>query len=457
MRATRSTNVKLAAVVAACVCPAVAHAQVAPPAPERLAIGDFRLVPVVEVRMRGEYRRDLDTDDKALLTERVRLGLEIERGPIAGRVVLQDVRLWDLGIAQPAIGQPSPFALPGAFEAWGEAHTSGAHPSFVRIGRQPVTWGEGRLLSVADWSPTGRSLDAVRGRLVAGSWALELLAAALSDAVAPAATNVGLVGPSYGELFGARVVWSLDPLLAFEAYGLARLAQQNPVVSLEDTVRGQTYTGAVRAYGDASAWSWGVEGAYQGGHADSLSQGRSAWAAAAHVGTTFEHAILTPNITVGASYASGDDGKGDTYKAFDPLLPDVHVWHGAMDLFAWSNEAEASARLSVVPYTDMTATAAYRYATLAQAGGAWRTAYLETVGAAPGNTDASLAHEIDASVRWSPWVPVELIGGYSVALLEGGAKAVLAAREIGSVQAGGTIAQPSVLHFAYLQAALTVP
>jgi hypothetical protein len=442
--------------VVACVWPAVASAQVAPAAADRIAVGDWKLAPLLEVRVRGEYRRDLDAQHKGVLTERARLGLGVERGSIEGRVVLQDVRLWDLGLVQPAVGQPAPFASTGAYEAWGEAHTSGAHPSFVRVGRQPVTWGEGRLLGIADWSPTGRSLDAVRGRLVTSDWAFELLAAALSD-VTTAAGGTSLVVPSYGELFGARVGWSFDPLLAFEAYGLARLAQQNPVVSLEDTVRGQTYTGAVRAYGTSRAWSWGIEGAYQGGHVDLLSEDRSAWAAAAHVGTTFEHAALLPTVFVAASYASGDDGNTGTYHAFDPLLPDVHKWHGAMDLFAWSNEAEASARFAIAPWTDAAAAVEYRYALLAQAAGAWRAAYLETVGVAPSNADPALGHEIDASLRWSPWVAVELLGGYSIAVLEGGAKAILVAPKVGSVPTSGTIVQPGLAHFAYVQAVLDVP
>ncbi|MGH7295976.1 MAG: alginate export family protein, partial [Polyangiaceae bacterium] len=145
--------------------PRVALAQVAPPAPETLSVGDWKLAPVVEVRMRGEYRKDLDGKDRGLLTERVRLGVEVSRGAVEGRVVLQDARVWDIGTAGDVLPGPAPLALTGVYEAWGEAHTSGAQPSFVRIGRQAITWGEGRLLGASDWSPAGRSLDAVRGRL----------------------------------------------------------------------------------------------------------------------------------------------------------------------------------------------------------------------------------------------------------------------------------------------------
>jgi Alginate export len=452
-RVLASARVRHAAAVAAALVTvassAAAQAQVSPPAPDRLAIGDWQLAPVVEARVRGEYRHDLDGQDRGILTERVRLGADVERGPLEARVVLQDARLWDLGGASDFIGQPGQFALTGAYEAWAEGHTSGVRPSFLRVGRQPITWGEGRLLGVADWSPTGRTLDAVRGRLVAGDWAFELLAAVLSDAIPPPGA---LVGSAYGELFGARAEWAIDPLFAVDVYALARLAQDTSATSVDDTVRGQTYTGAVRLHGGASAWTWGAEGAYQLGYVDSLQEHRAAWASAGHVGYAFEHTLLRPTVRVGVSYATGDHG-GSTYRGFDPLLPDVHTWHGAMDLFSWSNEEEASLRVTAAPWTDGIVAVEYRYAQLAQTEGAWHSASLDTIASPlPSNTASSLGHEIDASVRWSPWAPVELSAGYSVAALGDGAKALLAAQLQGS-----SLSPPSLAHFAYAQASVQVP
>jgi hypothetical protein len=421
---------------------------VAPAAPEAVPVGDWSVAPVAELRVRGEVRHDLDSGDRAVLLERTRLGADVERGPLEAQVVLQDARLWDLGGGSDMIGQPGQLALTGAYEAWVEAHTSGARPSFVRVGRQPVSWGEGRLLGVADWSPTGRALDAVRGRLVAGDWAFEVLGVSLSDAVPPPGV---LIGEAYGQLVGARVEWELDPLFAVEAYGLARFAESNPntipSTSLESSVRGQTYTPALRLHGDAHAWRWGVEGAYQLGRAEDLGANRSAWAAAAHVAYRFEHVRWLPTIGLGAAYASGDDGS-TPYRAFDPLLPDVHTWHGAMDVFSWSNEEEASARVSVVPWTDGGASVEYRYARLAQPGGAWRSAYLVTLSGAPANTQADLGHEIDAALSWSPWEPLTLLAGYSALILGDGARNLLAAVPSGS---------PSVSSYGYLQATLRVP
>jgi hypothetical protein len=440
---------------------AAAHAQVSPPAPEAIAVGDYLIVPVVETRVRGEYWHDLDGQDQGVLLERTRLGADVQRGPVEGRVVFQDARLWDLGqdsevVSAAVLGQPPQLAATTAYEAWVEAHTAGARPSYVRVGRQPVEWGEGRLLGVADWSPTGRSLDAVRGRLVVGDAAFELLAASLSDSL-----TTSLLSPAYGQLLGARAEWALDPLFAVEVYGLIRLAQFNPIVSLENSVKGQTYTPALRLHGVGQGWTWGVEGAYQLGHADDLGASgmdRGAWAATGHLAYAFEHVQLNPAVRVEVAYASGDDG-GSTYRAFDPLLPDVHTsFTGAMDLFAWSNEEEADARVTIEPWSDAVASLAYRYTQLAEPGGSWRSAYLETIAPAfPTNTARSLGHEGDLALVWSPWVPVDLTLGYSALVLGDGAKRLLAAHGEGTVNSNGTVSEPNVAQFAYAQVSLRVP
>jgi Alginate export len=435
----------LVAGVAAWAWSARASAQVPPPAPETIAVGDWELAPVAEVRVRGEYTHGLDDEDWVFLTERARLGLDVQRGPVEARVVLQDAHSWDVGALGGPFWSPPRVGITGAYEAWGEARTASARPLSLRIGRQPVSWGEGRLLGIADWSPAGRSLDAVRAQAPVGDGAFELLAASLSDP-----TTAPLV--AYGELFGARAQWAIHPLFAAEAYVLARLAQAEPPAPASNSVRGQTYTGALRLHGDSHAWTWGVEAAYQLGHVEDSHQARQAWAAAGHLAHTFERVMLLPSLGVGASYATGDDG-GSTYRAFDPILPDVHAWHGAMDLFSWSNEKEANARVAIAPWTDATAAVEYRYASLVRTGGAWTTAYgipLGPAGAPSGNTSADLGHEIDGVLTWSPWSSIELTAGYSALVLGEGARAILRASEPGA-------APPHVSHFAYAQLTLRVP
>jgi hypothetical protein len=122
-----------------------------------------------------------------------------------------------------------------------------------------------------------------------------------------------------------------------------------------------------------------------------------------------------------------------------------------MDLFAWSNEAEVTARATIVPAYGTTLLLEYRYARLAQPGAPWRTAYLTTIGSASGNSNPDLGHELDAAFAWSPWAPVDLEVGYSVLILGGGARAILEANALADVHSTGLNAA-TVSHFAYAQA-----
>ncbi len=448
-----------------------------PPAPETIAVGDWQLTPLLQVRTRGEYRHapvDLGGDgtpavsDALVALERSRLGLGAERGAVRAQVTLQSAAAW--GAIPPtatlAGGQPGP-AL-GAYETYVEAHTSAARPSFVRLGRQAITWGEGRLLGAADWSPTGRSLDALRGVLAVGPFDFELLGALLA-ARAPLGTSFAdTAGPASGgeELTGGRALWAIGPWLKLELYALGRITQSG-ATSLGASrftfarASGETYVGSLRAFGEWRGWQYGAEGAYEFGRASSLGATRSAFAEAAHVARTFDTLALSPTLRIGGAYASGDDG-GGTYKQFDPLLPDVHTWHGAMDIFAWSNLVEGNARLSVVPWTDTTLWLEYRYARLAQPSGDWLNAYLGVVGRAPNSGQADLGHELDLAFEWRPWPVVGLVAGYSVLLLGDGARTIMAAEQRGTQEPGAvpnsfTYAPEATSHLAYLQATVTMP
>jgi hypothetical protein len=419
----------------------VSGAQVSPAAPTALAVGDWKLTPVFDVRSRVEARHDLDEEDRAMLFERVRLGVDAQDDGVESRIVLQDARALAFDTGSFVAG-PSSTASTGVYEAWVQATARSGAPSFVRLGRQAVTWGEGRLLGVSDASPAGRALYALRARWSLGDGAVELLVAALEEPPSSAA----FAPDFYGELVGVRGEWSLDPLLALEVYGLGRLAQVNPTdatTSLGSSVKGETYTGSLRLHGDGRSWAWSAEGAYQLGYASAYAASRAAWAAAGHVEHVFELAIWRPTVRLGVSYASGDTGGGQ-YRAFDPILPDVQVWHGAMDLFTWSNEEEVNASVSIAPWVDGVVAVEYRYARLAVQGGLWRSDYQVALGAAPGDTDAALGHEIDAKLAWTPWAPVDLEAGYSAFIVGEAARSILTASHAGSV--------PDVSHMGYAEA-----
>ena len=456
-----------------------AAAQQPPAAPTTIALGDWTLTPTIELRVRGEYRRDAPdlgglnltgnpsprVRDQWDVMERSRLGVGAERGALRAQLTLQDAR---------ALGSPS-TAFAGArgiaelqpYEAFGEVRSSGTRPNYIRLGRQAVVWGEGRLIGNADFSPSGRWLDAVRAHAAFGNFDFEALAAIL-EVPRPLGAGFGDRSGSNTsgvQLYGLTAKWTAHPLFRVEVFGIARVSRS----SGEDLdgsrfqlsrASGERYTGSLRVSGDASGWQYGAEGAYQLGSADAIaftSADIAAWGAAGHVQKTIDQLLLTPTIRANASYASGDNGKGK-YKQFDPLLADPQRFHGAMDLFAWSNQLDVGGKVTVVPWTDTTLGFEYRYAELAKAQGDWIDSYFTSVGrqAATGKKKA-LGHELDVGFGWRPWSPLELRAGWSGLLLGEGAKAIMVTQGRGDRLSNGAVSPASIAQYAYVQATMTIP
>ena len=462
-----------------------ARAQSPAAAPTSVAVGDWLLSPALELRTRGEYWRDSPdlagagttsgpAQNAYTIFERTRLGVGAEYGALRGdpgflraQLTLQDARAWGAppptgiilgGGAQGSSASPS---FTGLYEGWAEVRTSSARPAFLRIGRQAVTWGDGRLLSNADWSPVARTLDAVRGHASAGMFDFELLAAILEPPVPLGVAFGQTTGPasSGSELYGAQVAASVAPLLKLELSLLARV-RRSPQLTNGD---GETYVSSLRvAGGPGGGWRYAVEGAFELERPITSSTATPAWAGAGYIEKTLETVTLAPALRLEADAASGNDVNG-SHAQFDPLLPDVHELHGAMGLFAWSNTMQGSARVSVVPWTEGRLAVEYRYVRFAEHG-QWLDSYLNRVADAFGNEEG---HEIDAWASWRPWPVLELVGGYSALLMSNAMRDLPnPGFPVGGVPGpgGGVSGSPprppytaSSAHFAYLQATLRIP
>lgn len=486
----------------AAVLPRAAAAQSPPEASRTFDVGDFKLSPVLQVRTRGEYRGwpvDMGGRELAAGTQpapldpfiehavafftRARLGLGAERGPIKAQVTIQDARAW--GSSQPTAAldpQGTSFGATGAYETYVEVHTTGPNrPSFLRVGRQSVVLGDGRLVGAADASPTARVLDGARARWAVGSFDLEALAAFLDT---PRPLGVGFGDARGGtatwgaQLYGVQIGWSIDPLLKLELLGLARVVSRGALPGDGSSFgaarsEGETYTAALRASGDSKGWVWGLTGALQAGttnlakspsDATLRTKDRFAWAAAGNVARTFDGIVGSPTLQFGMSAASGDDGVG-VYKQFDPMLPDVHVHHGALNVLSLSNLLDVGGKLTLVPFKEAKLGVEYRYASLLNGRGEWLNGYLLAVGR-PTSVAANaqdnpgmreLGHELDLSFTWRPHPALDLSAGYGAFFMLDAAKQTLAAQRRGSVQPNGSISPSNLTHMAWLAATVTVP
>jgi hypothetical protein len=476
-----------------------AEAQVAPQSPEALTVSDVKLTPALEIRTRGEYRRDspeLGGIDGGLgaggretprvrdawgIFERTRLGVTAEREVLVAKITLQDARAWGVPfpsgtLVPPSSSQAGSF---GAHEAYIEVRSSSAKPSFLRLGRQTIVWGDGALIGAADWSPRGRSFDALRGRTQFGVFGADAFAALLepSAPLGPSSNETAGLTHSGVSLFGLKLDAAVAPIFKLEVYGLAKIARSDG--SELDGSRfqaarasGELYAAGLRAFGESSGWSYSAEGTYEVGTAAALAAqdvAINAYAAHGRLKKKLDDVPWTPTLGLGFAYASGDDGSG-TYKQFDPLFADPHQY-GVADVFALSNHIEGSAVVSVVPMTDVTLSAEYRYARLEAQSGEWLNGYLSPIGTlagpsgtvligGPGSTigstaaaDKELGHEMSLVMHTRPWRGLDLAAGYDFFLYGDGARTVMSAYHRGFANGNG-YAPSSFGQFAYLSATL---
>ena len=341
---------------------------------------------------------------------------------------------------------PGTTAVHSAFV---ELHTYELTPSFVRLGRQEVTLGEGRLVGVSDWSLTPRSLDAVRARGSRAKFEVEALAAILSapGALAPEYTSFdkgqNARGGTGAELYALTLGGHFDPLLQGEVTGLARIAR----TPLPDEIYPQRHPRLGRAPARRMGGiSYSAEGVYElgrvgipGGH-----RPLSAWGATARVDWQTSW-VLRPKWALSGSYASGGDGPAnEELHRFDPLLPDSRSGLGQMGLYAWSNIIEGAFTVRSAPTDDLMITLGYRHVRLADSRGAWFSASLFPIGQNSANGAAFLGHELDTAITYSPLDVLSISGGYGAFVTGRGARAIL---ESGA----------RVLSAAFLQVRLAVP
>lgn len=441
-----------------------------------LAVGAWVFEPSIDVRIRAEYRRvPVDTGglvyastailadadgsatptiaatlpgvrDQAFVAGRTRLGLRVARGPVTAQVTLEDARVWGIEDLPPS-GPRAP-ALPrlAPLDAFIELGQARRRPTFFRVGRQRVTWGDGRLLSENDWGQVGRALDGARFYTQAGDIDIDLLAAMLAPpgGLPPAVTGARgstSAGPG-SQLYGARAAWRLAPLFNIEPTALLRAVREPVPASLTP---GDTALGSLRLFGAKRGFVYSAEGAYELGRVASVGDARplSAFALAARAQLETK---LPWHMTFGAhaSYASGDSdpSSSGTVTRFDPILPDERQNHGPLGLVAWSNSVDAGGEIALRPGDRTTVTLGYRWLGLAQPTDRWTTAALVPVGAAPANGSTSIGHELDVVLTTAPWDAFRLETGYGICAFGAGAEAVLesAQRSTGSVQHWGYVA-----------------
>lgn len=286
-----------------------------------------------ELRSRVEAPTGLnfaaDNDDSYLLT-RIRLNTRVSPASwLAFFGEWQDVR--GFGKDAPAPGSVlNRLDLRQAYVQVGATEGPGMG---IRLGRQALKYGKGRLVWDPDWGNFGQVFDALRWTAAGRAGRVDVFASSVVTPKHRAFDRSDTSNMLYG-IYGSVERWGrtarVEPYLLLKSNAAARN-------ELGEAGALDVYTAGFRAFGAwRQALDWESEVAIQAGRV--ASRPVRAFGGVWMLGVATGRRAWQPRISATYTYGSGDrdsrDGKKST---FDTLYPSVHLRNGATDRVGWAN------------------------------------------------------------------------------------------------------------------------
>ena len=282
-------------------------------------------------------------------------------------------------------------------------------PWGLKIGRQVLEYGDGRLIGPGDWSNTSRSFDAVKLRYQQKDWSLDAFASTIatitrsefnqSDFLNGTETHreqvfSGLyfsttaLSVQNTDLYVLHLHENTGPLYQptalgdtnFFTFGV-RVKSKPGVFAHTDTAPEPQGKGPRDGKSNADAkpapapaprpigFEYDFEAAFQEGKVRGLDL--TAFAVHAHAGYTFDFAWL-PHLGVEYDFGSGDRDPADRkIETFQNLFPSNHPPYGSMDVFSWQNMHDAAFNAKIQPCKQMWIQAEYHTFWLASTDDVW--------------------------------------------------------------------------------------
>ncbi len=403
----------------------------------------------LEERLRFEARennRDFDRSvndvrDDGWLLSRFRLGLTIRpsswlkiyaqtqdtrewfstRGNVPGISGVEGGDYFDLRQLYVELGNPKQF------------------PLTLTVGRQPLNYGDNRLIADSKWGNFGRTYDGAKLRLQTDKFWVDAFA------VRPVQIRKNEVNDSDSadNFFG---IYGGTDALGFqttELYFLYRdKADAQPDLDpTNKTNANGSYTGPAQRIatvgtrwkskpGALQGFDYTAEFAYQFGHVWTGAKttprlNHHAFALALTGGYTWEDSPWKPRLGIEYDFASGDrNPKDGSSQSFQNLFPSNHANYGFMDEFAWRNLHDARVSLSARPRKNVEVTLDYHAFWLADTSDYWygsngnstlRTTTPGRAGKDVRSIGASnfAGHEVDFTTNWKVNKNLSVLFGYS--------------------------------------------
>jgi hypothetical protein len=339
-----------------------------------------------------------DRGDVSYMRTRVGATLRIAPG-VRGYFNLQDARTMG------AEGSPGgTLANVDLYNAWLDLDSLSMRPLSLRVGRQVLSYGEGRLLAGSEWSNAGRGYDGARLRWTPGRAQVDGFVTWI---------NEGRLTGDDRVLSGIDALWRGRNGFEAEAYHFRRSFGDAGWTSELGTKGGlHDATSGLRTRALRGAFEVRLEGALQSGRraGDKV----DAWFGVGRVTADLRSAWKT-RMFVEHAQSSGDQVPTDAkFQRFDPVYWGGHGFQGALDIAGESNMGDWCGGLTAQPAKGWTVQSEYHALALSQASDYWvddagTTLRRDVTGAA----GTAVGREFDATVRWDTRSKVSVLAGGS--------------------------------------------
>lgn len=256
--------------------------------------------------------------------------------------------------------------------------------STLRLGRQEISYGSQRLVSVRESPNIRRSFDAARSINVADGVRVD----AFYARPVTLEQDVFKASASDQQTFWGLYATTAIPALAGTGIDLYYLGLDNEAARFGTTAGAEhRHSIGMRLFGHADAWDWDWEGVYQFGRF--AGRDIDAWTAASTTGYTIVSLPWMPRLGLKADIASGDrDPKDRTLGTFNPLFPKLAYFSEA-SLISPGNIANLYPTVTILPLSDISVTVGWDFF--------WRA---ETRDAVYGNPFTPLPGTTNNRARW---------------------------------------------------------
>lgn len=278
----------------------------------------------------------------------------------------------------------------------------------VRGGRQEISFGSSRLVSVRDSPNIRRAFDGVRT-----AWIVSPDTRIDAFLVRPVLPLAGLFddksdpAQAFWGVYGTSAVPGI-PALKADLYYLG-INRENARFA-QGTADEHRHTVGARLFGAAGGFDWNAEGAWQFGNF-----GRAdirAWMASAVFGYSFASLPFAPRIGFNADAFSGDrnlrDGRLDTFNPLFPRLP----YFSEANLVGPANLMSIQPNLTLTLLPKVKLTVGWNPLWKQEKADAYYGPAITPVARTAGGTGRYLGHQVSTTLEWSPTEHLTFGGTY---------------------------------------------